>query len=378
MPGTVKRKEPDRKMKAKSFPAFLLLLLIAVQLLCAVTASADKSVLLTFTGDCTIGSEEDRRREPDSFVSVVKKEGYAYPFARFLPLFSQDDCTVINLEGVLSDSREEEKTSKAYRFRGDTVFTAVLTEGSVEACSLANNHISDFGRQGILSTQEALSAAGIGWFRNTTPWIFEKDGIRIAFFSVNETTYFEHSEELRREMVRMKEDGEVSAVVVCYHSGREYTARHYNIQEERSNTLVRFSADLVITNHPHVVQGIKIVSNRTVCYSLGNFVFGGNREIRYWPYGNRILTSRYCLVVQARLDFDDDGTYLGQQIILYPAFTSDDPQKNNYQPYPVHGEDAATVIDAAQFDTDFQIPEVTEAEDYPYVMLPYLPAEKAD
>lgn len=364
-------------MKTKTV-SVLLLLLLAGLFLFGASSSAEKSVLLTFTGDCTIGSEEIKRREPDSFVSVIPQKGFAYPFARFLPLFEQDDCTVINLEGVLSDSRNDEQKSKSYRFRGDTALTAVLTAGSVEACSLGNNHIGDFGKQGILSTQEALEAAGIGWFLNGTPWIIEKDGIRIAFFSVNETAYFENSESIRGQMVRMKESGEVNAVVVCYHSGREYTARHYKNQEERSKTFIRFGADLVIINHAHVVQGINVVSNRTVCYSLGNFVFGGNKEIRYWPYGNRVLTSRYCLVVRARMDFDDDGTYLGQQITLYPAFTSDDPEINHFQPYPVHGEDAATVIDAAQFDTGFRIPDVTEAEDFPFVDLPYLPAEKAD
>ena len=365
-------------MKTKSFPALLLLLLLVVQLLCPSPVSAEKSILLTFTGDCTIGSEEGKRREQDSFVSVIRKEGYAYPFARFLPLFSQDDCTVVNLEGVLSDSKEDEKKDKAYRFRGDTDLVAVLTEGSVEACSLANNHVGDFGKQGLKSTQQTLTDHQIGWFRTVDPYIMEKDGIRIGFFAVDEATYVGNSEQIRKQMVRMKETGEINAAVVCYHSGREYTARHYKNQEEHSNTLIRFQADLVIIHHPHVVQGIKIVNNRTVCYSVGNFVFGGNKEIRYWPYGNRVLTSRYCLVVQARLDFDDDGTYLGQQIILYPAFTSDDPEVNHYQPYPVHGEDAAAVIDAVQFDTDFQIPEVTEAEDFPYVTLPYLPAEKAD
>lgn len=364
-------------MKKNVFPVLLLLMLIGAFLF-SVSASAEKSILLTFTGDCTIGSEELKRDEPDSFVSVVKKEGYAYPFAHFLPLFEQDDCTVINLEGVLSDSKNDEKKDKSYRFRGETSLVAVLTEGSVEACSLSNNHISDYGKQGIESTQDTLTASNIGWFRDQTPWIFEKDGIRIAFFALHDTYYPEHSEGVRKQMKQMKESGEVNAVVVCYHCGREYTARHFNHQEDRSEVLTRFGADLVITNHPHVVQGIKIFHDRTVCFSLGNFVFGGNKEIRYWPYGNRVLTSRYCLVVQARLDFDDDGAYLGQQITLYPAFTSDDPEANHYQPYPVHGEDAATVIDAAQFDTNFQIPEITEAEDYPYVALPYLPAEKAD
>lgn len=362
----------------KALLSVLVVLLLAGLVLSCAPASAEKSILLTFTGDCTIGNEERMRRDPESFTAVVRKEGYAYPFAKFLPLFEQDDCTVVNFEGVFSDSKEDEKKEKTYRFRGDTDLAAVLLEGSVEACSLSNNHISDYGKQGIQSTMDTLTASNIGWFRDQTPWIFEKDGIRIAFFAVHDTYYPQHSEGIRKQMKQLKESGEVNAVVVCYHCGREYTARHFSHQEDRSEVMTRFGADLVITTHPHVVQGIKIFHDRTVCFSLGNFVFGGNKEIRYWPYGNRVLTSRYCLVVQARLDFDDDGTYLGQQITLYPAFTSDDPETNHYQPYPVHGEDAAMVIDAAQFDTDFQIPEITEDEDFPYVTLPYVPAEKAD
>ncbi len=364
-------------METKLFRVLLPLLLLI--LICAsLPASADKSVLLTFTGDCTIGSEEAKRREPDSFVSVVQEKGYAYPFARFRPLFALDDCTVINLEGVLTDSSADERRNKAYRFRGDTAFAAILTEASVEACSLANNHVGDFGQQGLHSTQKTLDASRIGWFRTVTPYILEKDGIRIAFFAVDEASYNQCSEELRAKMVRMKADGEVNAVVVCFHSGVEYAARHYINQEERSATLVKFGADLVIMNHAHVVQGIRILGNRTICYALGNFVFGGNKEIRYRTYGRRVLTSRYSLVVQTRLDFTDDGTYLGQQVTLYPAFSSDDPYVNHYQPCPVRGEEAAAVIDAVQFDTKFQLPAMTETDDWAFVTMPYLPAEAAE
>ncbi len=356
----------------------LLSVLLACLLLLCATASADKSILLTFTGDCTIGSEESKRKEPDSFVSVVSREGYSYPFAKFRPLFEQDDCTVINLEGALTDSNQEERKIKAYRFRGDTAFAAILTEASVEACSLGNNHIRDFGSQGIRATQDTLTASGIGWCLNMDPYIFEKDGIRIAFFSVDEASYIEYSEELRKEMIRLETDGEVNAIVVCYHNGVEYAARHDIPQEKRATKLIDSLADLVIINHAHVVQGIDIINNRTACYALGNFVFGGNKEIRDRVYGRRVLTSRYSLVVRARLDFADDGTYLGQQVTLYPAFSSDHPKENHYQPYPVHGEDAAAVIDAVQFDTKFPLPEITEAEDYPYVTMPYLPAESPE
>ena len=349
-------------------------LLLAALLLVHVSAVSEKSILLTFTGDCTIGSEEEKRGLPDSFDSVIAQEGMAYPFANFRPLFEQDDCTVINLESVLSDSKRQESKGKTYRFRGNTDFVRILTEGSVEAAGLSNNHTGDYGAQGLQATKDTLDSAGIAWFMGMDCRILEKDGIRIALFSMDEATYNGSNPKILHEMRRMKEEGEVNAIVFCLHSGREYTAQHYKRQEVNGNTLPAYGADLVIMNHPHVVQGIRIVCDRTVCYSLGNFVFGGNSKIKSVPYGKRILTSRYSLVVQARLDFSDDGVYLGQQVTLYPAFTSDDPEKNHYQPYPVHGEDAAAVLDAVQFDTEFELPPVTEAEDYPYAALPYLPA----
>lgn len=359
-------------MKHRLFTAVLSLL--AAGLLLA-PASAEKSVVLTFTGDCTIGSEEEKRGLPDSFDSVIAKNGMEYPFLHFKPLFEQDDCTVINLESVLSDSKRGESKGKTYRFRGKTDFVRILTGGSVEAAGLSNNHTGDYGAQGLQSTKDTLDGAGIAWFMGMDCYILEKDGIRIALFSMDEATFNGNNPKILNEMRRMKEEGEVNAIVFCFHSGREYTAQHYKTQETRGNTLPVYGADLVIMNHPHVVQGIKIVNNRTVCYSLGNFVFGGNSKIRTHPYGKRVLTSQYSIVVRARLDFDDDGTYIGQQITLYPAFTSSDPEKNFFQPYPVHGEDAAAVLDAVQFDTEFQLPPVTEAEDYPYAELPYLPAE---
>ena len=45
-------------------------------------ASADRSVILTFTGDCTLGSEEAKRAGGSSFDSVVGREGFSYPFEK--------------------------------------------------------------------------------------------------------------------------------------------------------------------------------------------------------------------------------------------------------------------------------------------------------
>ena len=124
-----------------------------------------------------------------------------------------------------------------------------------------------------------------------------------------------------------------------------------------------------------MVQGVAVEENRTILYSLGNFVFGGNSEIRTKPYRTWEVTSLYSLIARVRLDFSDDGTYLGQDITLIPAFTSSDAPHNSYQPLPVSGNDAVLVREAVRFDTAFPLPEITEEDGLSVIRLPYLAAE---
>ena len=338
-------------------------------------ARGEKTIVLTFTGDCTIGSTEQKRNLPDSFDTVVKEKGYAWPFAKYRDLFEKDDCTVINFEGVLSNSKEEENTKKVYRFRGPTDFVNVLLEGSVEAAGLSNNHTKDFGSQGLRNTSETLTAAGIPWFRLRDTYVFRKDGIGVALIAIDNSSLQNNGKWLKEEMRRLKASGEAGAIVVCFHCGTEYDAKHNENQRLRGEWFLKNGADLVIMNHPHVPQGIRVYKNRTVCYSLGNFVFGGNSQIRTETLRNNLqVTSLYALVVQAELRFDDDGTYLGQQITLYPTFTSSEAPVNNYQPYPVSGEEAEAVRAAVQLDTDFDLPPLTEENGYTVMKMHWLPA----
>lgn len=348
------------------------------------SAYADRVITLTFTGDCTIGSEEARRTQEDSLHAYAEKYGYDYFFANFRDLFEADDATIINLEGVFSDSANGEKTSKRYRFRGPADYTGILKAGSVEVAGLANNHTSDFGARGMESTQRALEDAGIGWARAMDYHILEKDGIRIAVFAMDYALSNTMGDRMRKKMAEMEASGEVSATVVLFHNGNEYDPKHNSVQESRGKAFVESGADVVVMHHSHVVQGLRILDNRSIFYSLGNFVFGGNREIKsvFYPRdGGREPTSLYCLVVQAKLYFDDDGRYTGQQMILYPGYTSSAAPVNNYQPLRITAEQAEAVLDAMQYDTPDTVMSVVGDDEtgYARLVMPYLPSgtEKA-
>ena len=339
-------------------------------------AFADQSVLLTFTGDCTIGSEERTRAREDSLDAFARKKGYDYFFANFKELFETDDQTIINFEGVLSDSAAQESRSKTYRFRAPTEFVKVLTGSSIEACTLANNHTGDFGKQGEDSTKNTLTENGIGWCKSWDPLVIEKNGIKIYVFSIENRFYNEFAQKFRDRITELKQSGEANAVVVCWHTGLEYRGAHEPNTEVNVQRIINAGADLVVNNHPHVLQGIGVINNRFAFYSLGNFVFGGNSKIETRKFlTDKTVSSLYTAVMQVKMFFTDDGKFSGSQVTLFPALTSSANPVNNYQPYRANAEEAAIIRDALQMDTPFQLPEIlTDEKGYTRMELDYLPA----
>ncbi|MBP5729284.1 MAG: CapA family protein [Clostridia bacterium] len=348
----------------KHLRSVCLILLVFSLVLVSGCAAAEKSILLTFTGDCTLGSEEATRPREDSFDSLAASKGYDYFFDNFRTMFENDDQTVINFEGVLSDNKFQESRTKRYRFRGPTEFVKILTGSSIEACSLANNHIGDFGKQGEESTKATLDANNIGWFQNYKYYIYEKEGIKVAFIALENRTVYKEFEKIKKMITKLKETGEANAIVVCWHTGLEYRGAHETNTESTSQALIRYGADLVVITHPHVLQGIQVYNNRCIFYSLGNFVFGGNSAIRTEKFKiDQTVTSLYSMVVQVKLLFTNDGKYLGQLPVIYPVYTSSAAPVNNYQPYRANAEEAEAVRAAIQQDSGFQLPEITTDAD---------------
>lgn len=357
--------------KALSTAFVLLLLLVTVS-----GALAEKNVLITVAGDCTIGGEGFNRKKEDSFFAFAEKYGYDYFFANFRDLFDNDDVTFVNLEGVLSDNEFLENKGKTYRFRGDTDYVKILTGSSVEGVSIANNHIVDFGEQGERNTRKTLDENGVKWCRNDKYFIVEKDGVRIGFFGLENSKIYTFRPEMGKMWKKLKEAGEVQAIVIYVHTGSEYVGEHREQTTKIMTNLIEMGADLVIISHPHVLQGIEVINNRMVFYSMGNFVFGGNSAIRYEKYGgNKEVTSLYSMVIQVNMTFSNDGQFLGQRTVIYPAYISDDPQVNHFQPKRLSPEEAEPVRAAIQRDTAFTLPELKADENgFAYMELPYTPA----
>lgn len=332
-------------------------LILLIALLLPAMALGDTTVTMTFLGDCTLGSEENLANKAKSLHGFVKEKGYDYFFENVQDVIGHDDVTIANLENVFSDSKRGE-ANKTYAFRGLMDFATILPLSSIDAVNLSNNHTMDYGKRGFEDTIKALDAVDVGYFNHENVYVFEKNGISIAFVSLTRAHYGSKGKAFYALIKKLKEDG-ADAVVVSYHYGQEYSKKHNKGQAEMAYRAIDAGADLVVGHHPHVIQGLEVYKNKYIVYSLGNFVFGGNTKVR----------AMESIMAQVTMDFSDSGELKGQQLRIYPVFISDDEKKNTFHPHLVTGANAKRVYDILRLDAKGMVPENYQE---PFLDLPRL------
>ncbi|MBE5787126.1 MAG: CapA family protein [Clostridiales bacterium] len=306
---------------------------------------APKQIVVSFAGDCTLGCTPlSREHEENNFEALVEKNGLEYPFAKVREIFEQDDLTIVNLESTFYDS-ENNRAQKTYTFRAPTHYADILTLGSVEAVSIGNNHALDYGRAGQESTIQALEARKIGWFGTneyaSKTFIYEKDGVKIGFVAAYISYWWSKGavDVIKADFAEL-EEADCDLIVACIHGGVEYDLRHDTNQEKMADRFIKYGADIIIGHHPHTIQGLRVQDGISTLWSLGNFSFGGNTEVR----------TMNTFIAQFTFSFDDENQYLGHQLNIIPCHVSGTEEENNFQPYPVTGKDADAVIKAIQYD----------------------------
>lgn len=293
------------------------------------------TITISAAGDCSLGNHREQEYNC-SFVQAYDKEGGAEYFLRNVKdIFAADDLTIVNLEGVLTTS-EEAQTGRTYNIKGDPSYAKILTEGSVEMVSMGNNHRLDYGLGGTADTEDALEAEGIAYAYDTNVAVYETKGIRIGFLSVNEVAWGFGTETLVKEGIeklRGLEEAPHMIVVAC-HWGIEKDTQPEAYQLELGRKCIDMGADLVLGHHPHVLQGIEEYKGKLIVHSLGNFSFGANRN----------PADKDTMIFQQTFTFVDGVKQDTLDAKVIPCSVSSISHRNNFQPTPLEGEEAARVI----------------------------------
>ena len=278
----------------------------------------------------SVGGGDPLRDDPDGEVPIIriavvgdivpgrnvhaKMATYAdfrRPFLRVADHLAAYDLTIANLEGNLSASLPQPPDPHSFSFVSDPAMIEGLVLAGIDAVSLANNHTvwnapaEGWGVQGLLDTIDALELAQFPFFgagrtiaEARSPWLTKVGDTRIAFIGIDGVTAnlevapgaangvvdFDASASEDRPgtnpylSAQVLQDiataTDVAEVVIPYfHMGAEYVAIPPEWVVAAAHAAIDAGATLVVTNHPHVIQGMETYAGRPIVYSPGNFIF---------------------------------------------------------------------------------------------------------
>lgn len=205
------------------------------------------------------------------------------------------DIFMVNNEFPYTD-RGVATENKKFTFRAKPEYASYLLDMGVDIVSMANNHAYDYGEISLTDSIDTLNGMGmpfVGAGRNLEeairPVYFIVNDMKIAFISATQIERTDNPDtkeatttspgvfrcwdvERLLEVVRNAE--KVSDYVIVYiHWGTESTDEIDWAQKEQAPKIAEAGADLIIGDHPHVLQPIGYSGETPVFYSLGNYFF---------------------------------------------------------------------------------------------------------
>jgi len=223
--------------------------------------SISKKVEVILTGDVMIGrgvliNALDKINDPN------------YPFLYVTEYLSGADIVFSNSESPIVTNCP--RFEHGFTFCTDPKMVKGLVFSNINMVSLANNHILNFGKDGLEDTKKYLSESNILY-----------TGVNeLAIKEINDTTFgflgfdFTVNIPTQKDWDLINEsDTKVDVLIIGVHWGEEYKEKANNNQRAWAKKMIENGADVVSGHHPHWVQDYEYIDGKPVYYSLGNFVF---------------------------------------------------------------------------------------------------------
>lgn len=239
---------------------------------------------IVFSGDICVREDVD-----DIFVTQEVKD-----------FFSKSDFSFCCLEAPYLTKKNQEPSKKAGPNLAQKHVVSSLLHYFTHV-TLANNHVMDYGDDGLQDTMSYLDESGIKYGGAGKryddiykPVILSKDGISVAVLCLAEAQFGTSKSRIEERAGYawilspvvpniIKEISEQVDVVICFaHAGLEMSDYPLPEWREYYRSLIDYGCDMVIACHPHVIQGKELYKGKEIYYSLGNFFFNSNIRDGRW------------------------------------------------------------------------------------------------
>jgi poly-gamma-glutamate capsule biosynthesis protein CapA/YwtB (metallophosphatase superfamily) len=246
------------------------------------------SLQLLLVGDCMLG-----RLVNEALENAPPER----PWGDTLPILQSADWRLCNLECVISDRGTPWSAyPKVFHFRSAAKNIAVLTTARMNAVSLANNHVLDYGYDALIEMLGLLDQAGIVHCGAGTNYkeasrlaISEVSGRKLGLlaFTDNEpgweagadvpgvfyvpTNLSDPRAKKLLEIIRESRNS-VDVLIVSAHWGSNWGYRPPPQHVLFAHAMMEAGADIIFGHSSHVFRGIEFYKGRPVLYGAGDFV----------------------------------------------------------------------------------------------------------
>ncbi|MER7457925.1 CapA family protein [Micromonospora sp. NPDC126480] len=251
------------------------------------------------------------------------------------------DVTLLNLETAVTDRGTPQP--KTYHFRAPRTAFAALRAAGVDAVSIANNHILDYGRLGLTDTLDAAAEArfpvfGAGRDADAAyaPWLTTVRGLRIAVLGMSQVHDLAgpwRATDTRPGVAMAFDSARTTAavraareqadlVIVFMHWGVEGRSCPSGEMRTFAGKLSAAGADIVVGTHAHTLLADGWLGRTYVHYGLGNFLWYGNSHstdsgvLNLVVRGRTVVDSRFVPATVSGSGQPVPATGAGRQRIL--------------------------------------------------------------
>lgn len=196
------------------------------------------------------------------------KSDFSWSFQKISSWLLSHDFNIANLESPIIKDCPKGVTG-TFTFCGDPQFLFYLKTNKL-VLNLANNHILNYGVDGLSQTKNFLTENNIIYFPEFTTKTI--NGISFGFLGYDFITYPKLLPETLVDDVKKYNDS-VDWLVVSIHWGNEYLPAAETWRVSLARQLVDAGADIIHGHHPHVWQSYEIYKEKPIFYSFGNFIF---------------------------------------------------------------------------------------------------------
>lgn len=243
----------------------------------------------------------------------------------FIPTFKYVKKYIDRADLALANYETVTLKNKPYsgfpRFNSPKETIFALADAGFDILSTANNHCLDQGKEGILSTLDAVEEYGlksIGTNKDKEENILIEDvkGIKIGLLSYtyglngldsllskDDMSYMINIIDEKRieEDIKKTKDLGADLTILFLHWGNEYHNNPSNYQIELGEKIIGWGGDIVLGSHPHVIQKSKINNddNNFIIYSMGNFLSNQRKD----TMGNQLTEDGVMLEINVEKNF---------------------------------------------------------------------------